>query len=383
MLLLVNPNLAVKRDVLLGIEGEVTARGWQWRLEYLPHLAERKEWSLPGPVDGVIAWPDNGEQLTFLSGLTTTMAVVSLGHLRAEGVPRAGFDNAAIGRQVADVLLEKGLRHFAVYGERFQYGYAVERAEGFAKRVEAAGCQAKKLAVPSGDFSGGQLEATLERVVGWLRGLPKPVGILADRDGSGLNLLLACRLSGLRVPDEVAVVAVGADDVTCSLARPRLSAVALPGRRVGVEAARMLAERLGGRRPVDVVFDRFELREEASSEVEVRRDAVVGTALAWIRDRAHEDLGVEAVARAAGVSRRMLELRFKRETGRTVHAEITRVRVERARRLLARTTLGLAEIAERCGYAEPQRLAEAFGRLMGCTPGAYRREVAGRGEPGS
>jgi LacI family transcriptional regulator len=73
------------------------------------------------------------------------------------------------------------------------------------------------------------------------------------------------------------------------------------------------------------------------------------------------------------MSRRGLELGFKRCLGRTIHDEITRVRIDAARNLLAMTDLPIAEIALRCGFEWGSTLSSVFRRVTGTTPRTFRK----------
>jgi LacI family transcriptional regulator len=76
--------------------------------------------------------------------------------------------------------------------------------------------------------------------------LPKPVGVFAYHDLWAVQLIEACRLAGLRVPDDVAVIGTDNDDLLCRLSRPALSSIIIPGERVGWEAAAILDRLLEG-----------------------------------------------------------------------------------------------------------------------------------------
>jgi transcriptional regulator GlxA family with amidase domain len=118
--------------------------------------------------------------------------------------------------------------------------------------------------------------------------------------------------------------------------------------------------------------------------VPARNDSVPSVALTFIREHASEPIGISDVLAAVPLSRRPLELRFKRDTGRTLQEEIWRVRLERAKEMLVETDLPVAEIATRCGFSEPQRMTEVFGRELGIAPGVFRqshRMAGGRGCP--
>lgn len=73
------------------------------------------------------------------------------------------------------------------------------------------------------------------------------------------------------------------------------------------------------------------------------------------------------------------ELRFLREFTRTIgmtpHAYLLDVRVQAARRMIERGQRPLAEIALDCGFAHQSHLGSAFRKVLGVTPGEYRRRV--------
>jgi LacI family transcriptional regulator len=73
------------------------------------------------------------------------------------------------------------------------------------------------------------------------------------------------------------------------------------------------------------------------------------------------------------LSRRPLERRFRTVFGRTLLAEIHRVRVSEATRLLQQTELPIASVAKQVGFNGNDRLTEAFRTLLGTTPAAYRQ----------
>lgn len=69
---------------------------------------------------------------------------------------------------------------------------------------------------------------------------------------------------------------------------------------------------------------------------------------------------------------------FRRAVGITPHAWLTEVRVQAARRLLERTDLPLAAIAQDCGFAHQSHLGSALRQATGLTPRQYRLRFATR-----
>lgn len=370
--LLMRPDQMVKRDILRGIAEYGRERGG-WELDLLWPLMDLPE--LPAEVnpDVVIAWGEKKSDLPMLGKLG--VPVVMVGHLEAPGAAWVRYDNAGIGRRVAEFLMVKGFPNLAMVCEKLGAigDYSRERLAGFEGLAGEAGLFRGLFDTREWGQTPEAWAEILPRLGGWLEKLPKPVGIMADTDAGGYHVILACRLSGLRVPEEVAVIGVGGDEMICEFSFPRLSSVELNGIAAGRIAAG-LAERVAAGGGAEVVaVPGAEIVERGSSGFHAHRDEVVAKAVRMIANRAQGELRVDEVVREVGISRRSLEKRFKEWAGRGIYEEIQRVRLERAAELLARTDLRLGEIAERCGYVEQRRLSEAFRKRFGMSPRDYRR----------
>ncbi|MFE9256672.1 GlxA family transcriptional regulator [Streptomyces sp. NPDC006879] len=93
----------------------------------------------------------------------------------------------------------------------------------------------------------------------------------------------------------------------------------------------------------------------------------------WITEHPEGDLSVEALALRARLSPRHFARAFRAETGVTPGRYVDQVRVEHARRLLADTAAGIAQISRDCGYGTPEAMRRAFVRTLGQSPTEYRR----------
>ena len=82
------------------------------------------------------------------------------------------------------------------------------------------------------------------------------------------------------------------------------------------------------------------------------------------------------MVKRVGVSSSTLKSHFKAATGRTVHAEIQRVRLERAKQLIADTDLPLKQVAVQAGFQYVQYLTRLFRKCVGQTPARFRRQRA-------
>jgi LacI family transcriptional regulator len=76
---------------------------------------------------------------------------------------------------------------------------------------------------------------------------------------------------------------------------------------------------------------------------------------------------------AVGLSRSNLEKRFRDETGDTLHAMIHREKLEKARELLASSSLNINEISQMCGYPSLQYFYSVFRKSYDTTPKEYRQ----------
>jgi AraC-like DNA-binding protein len=89
---------------------------------------------------------------------------------------------------------------------------------------------------------------------------------------------------------------------------------------------------------------------------------------------AHYDdqLGVDDLARAAGLSRAHFSREFRRAFGESPHAYLLTRRLERAASMLRTTDRSVAEICFSVGLASVGSFTSSFTRTYGMSPTAYR-----------
>ncbi len=293
-------------------------------------------------------------------------------------VPAVVVDNEAVGRLAAEHLLEKGLRRLACCGPASVF-FSLRRMDGFAAAAAEAGIAVERHdgAFPFFGFSPRQAHA--QPVAAWLAALPKPVGLFAPTDNVALSLMRLCRNAGIRVPEDVAVIGVNDDALMAASASTPLSSVILPGDRVGHEAADLLERLMTGEEPPGAAAERRPLGVAArqSTDLLVARDAEAVAAYRWIEAHAHEPIGAAQVCEQTRIARRSLERRFKSTFDQTLNGAILRVRLGRARDLLATTDLTLPHVAQRAGFGHMGHFHQQFRRAFGVTPQAWRIQRQG------
>lgn len=106
--------------------------------------------------------------------------------------------------------------------------------------------------------------------------------------------------------------------------------------------------------------------------------------LDWLRRNLQRPLTLASIASRAGMSLRTLSRRFRDQTGTTPLQWLLTARVRRAQHLLETTTLGIEQVATRCGFESAASFRDRFGRVAGVSPSAWRRSFKARpGHPGA
>jgi AraC-like DNA-binding protein len=92
-------------------------------------------------------------------------------------------------------------------------------------------------------------------------------------------------------------------------------------------------------------------------------------------DKTHASVSIADIARECQLSRGYFIRAFSKSTGRTPHQWLLEQRTEQARQLVERTEMTLSEIAATCGFADQSHLNRVFLKLVGMSPGAWRRRA--------
>jgi LacI family transcriptional regulator len=332
--------------------------------------------------DGIIARIETPELVRLLKRLK--LPTVDLRCWRKiPQIPWFETDDREVVRLAVDHLRERGLRHFAFCGFSGA-NYSVRRRDFFCEILAEHGIAPNIYESPGPQrptTTGAEMLGMLDEqgVAQWLETLPQPTGLLASNDIRAQQVLIACQTAGIRVPDEIAVIGVDNDDVICPLCDPPLSSVEPDTERLGYLAAAMLDRMLAGETPPEettfVAPRRIVARR--STELWAIDDEPASRAYQFIRDSVDSGINVDDVARAAGLSRRVLERRMHQYFDKTPHELIAQFRMRRLRQLLEDTDLPLFEIAPLAGFTHVEHMSLFFKQHEGVPPGRYRTQQRG------
>jgi len=373
--LIVETSGAYGRKILSGIARYLRChQRWSVFLEQRELGSRPPAWLLDEKWDGIVSRPTDPELARVYREMKTP--VVDLNDLHDQlGLPWVCSDHEAMGRMGAEHLREKALRHFAFCGYSGE-AWSEKRQRGFCLTAGVDGGPVPVFESRWRNHEAPHGEADLAQLTQWLKGLPKPVGVMACNDVRGLDVLNACERAGLLAPEDVAVVGVDNEEIHCDFCHPPLSSVQPDAEAIGYRAAELLDELMSGVKPRErkILVPPLGVVERLSTDVLAVEDALVNRAVRYIRDHARDGCRVEDLTAHFHVSRATLERRFRKSLDRTPQAEIRRAQIEEVRKLLTGTSDTLEHIAEQCGFEHPEYLSVLFKRLTRQTPGEYRKQ---------
>ena len=283
-------------------------------------------------------------------------------------------DQYGIGTLAANTFLERKFTHFAFVGAIQDINWSRDRGAFFAACISKAGFDCHTY----GPLTARQKQdwgVERDHLCAWLKALPKPVAVFAAMDARGRQVLDACLTAGLDVPNEVAVLAVDNDKLICESTTPTLSSIQQDTERMGYEAARLLDQCMRQKRKskrVTRTFPPLAVVARRSTDAIHIADPLVARALEFIWLNAQNPIGVPDIVKHMGVSRRLLEMRFRKAFTCTIQKELQRTRLKRVKTLLAETNLTVTAIAKECGFTSKSYLGKVFLRTFHTTMTRYR-----------
>jgi len=375
VVLLVESSRASGRSLLSGVANYSRQHG-PWSFFWEPAGLE-SAWPVLASLeaDGIIL--RDGRHLDEVVRLGIPAVVI--GHKRQEvaGLVNVVTNSPQVGRLGAEHLLQCGFKHFAFVGVAqplaASASWSQVRCEHFVQRVREARCDVDTYEVRPA--AAGDWACERQALVQWLQKLPKPVGLMAGNDDCGVQVMEACKAAGLAVPDRVGVLGADNDEIVCGLSNPAMSSVAINFERAGFEAAAALDKLMAGDRqvPDKISVPATHVVTRCSTDIVAVADPALARAMRFIRDNARGAVGVNDVARSAGLSRRALERRFRNEIGSTILEQIRKARTEQICRMLVETPLPVGEIAESLGFDDVQHFSRYFRSAREISPLAYRK----------
>lgn len=103
-----------------------------------------------------------------------------------------------------------------------------------------------------------------------------------------------------------------------------------------------------------------------------RNNDIIDSAKAYIDSNYNKDISLDDISRTMNLSPYYFSKLFKEETGENFVEFLTRVRIEKAKQLLASPEKSMKEICSEVGYSDPNYFSRIFKKVSGQTPTEYR-----------
>lgn len=356
------PGEFVQETKLSGIGRYAAARGWE--AVSIPERDSRPDklkalLSAHRPVGCVVECTIGRRDLPpRLFGAVPVVYLDAYASLYGPQAARVAPDDGAI---VRAAMRELSAGRPAAYGfVGYYYATPWERArhQAFREQAGAAGKPFRVFRHVPSDRAGHGARSV--RLAAWLAALPRHAAVMAVNDQIAVDVSVAARAAGLRIPQDMTLV--GVDNKSVYPALSSISTVQVDYERAGWRSATLLERLMSGRAGpgAEEIFGPMMVVRRESTRGFGRREPYILDAVEIIRREACDGLTpAKLVARMPG-SRRHFEQRFREAMGHSVLDEIQSVQLEKVCMLLSRTDTSIEAIADFCGFGSGRALRTLF-----------------------
>ena len=288
--------------------------------------------------------------------------------------------NLAVIRNDADEIAKCAMKTFAESGryrtfayvnDRIDYEWSRRREEAFRKAVAAKGLGEAKIYKPSGLDA----DADAKPLAEFLKNLEYPAAVLTVNDMRAAEVIAATKASGMKVPGMISLLGIDNDPYICDSVTPGISSIEPDFHAEGAAAAALLDKMMKSRKPLGTQHVFFGV-----SRVVVRESmphlppaqSLVDRAKEFIKVHAAEGITPGDVAAHLGVSRPLLDLRFRETQKTSVGRLITSAKLAEVARRRKATRISISAISDLCGFKNANALKNLFKKRYGMSMREYR-----------
>ncbi|GAA1192159.1 AraC family transcriptional regulator [Streptomyces hebeiensis] len=152
--------------------------------------------------------------------------------------------------------------------------------------------------------------------------------------------------------------------------RRHLDGLARLGRRPGPDTSARTGAALAA-----LLLEIHAQAARAAGDLPALMDRRIHDVVEWLTRHPAGRLDVHAAAASAELSADQFSRLFRRETGQSYRAYQVRVRIDRARELLAESGMTVTQVAALLGYADHRLFVRQFKEHTGIAPGAWKRSA--------
>jgi len=304
----------------------------------------------------------SGKPIVLLNDWRFSDQPPNLGHVRT--------NDGEIGFKAADYFLSIGrFRSFGYIPAYTEKEWSVKRGRAFALRLKRKGHDCRMFSKENGEGQG--LES-------WLKSLPKPAAIFCAWDKIAADAAYAAQKARIKIPSQIVLLGVDNDEIYCTSTSPQISSIEFDAENEGKMAADLMLKMLSARKAstprticcgtVKRVVERESTKPPAPAAFLIER------ALKFIAENAVKGIGPQDVAAHLGVSRTLLDLRFREMDTGTVGELIMKRRLAVLSAMLRKSKLSIGRLAEECGFSNAKYAKAVFKKRFGMTMREWRRQ---------
>jgi len=326
-----------------------------------------KEWN----ADAIIAqWGNEG--INLLKSLDIPVILQNY-EKRSDYFSNLTGDYKATGKMAAKFFAQKGFHNFAFYGNKGVV-WSLERAEGYRREVERTG--GDYYYFETENLSGEQWSRSHIHLDDWLLSLPKPIALFACDDYFALQVSEICKINNIKIPDEISLLGVDNDELICNLSDPPISSIVLELEKGGYETGRLIdklvkKEKVG---QFNIVINPVRVEVRLSTEKYDVSSKYILEVVKYIEENFKSDISIDELSHLVPLSRRNLEVKFKKDLGTSIYQFILNCRVEHLAYLLLTTDRSLFDLAYEVGFKDCKNVSRVFKKFKSDSPNEYRQK---------
>jgi len=314
------------------------------------------------PVDGIIG---EAESVADAYVLRRKDAVVQITDTAAdEPVHSVTCDHRAVAAAAAEFFLKRRFGSFAFVDTPSEARFSRLRGDAFQSCLAQHGHRCERTRANAPGFAD------------WLRRLPRPCALLAANDHYAIHTINVCRVSGLRVPEDIAILGVDNTNIFCEHSLPPLSSILPAFESAGYQAASLLDKIMRGKvsRTRRILYGVEGIFERRSTECTGDAGSIVATAAHdYIRSHLSSQIGIKDIAAAVRANEQALRIAYRDTYGTSPLADLRELRLNSAAHMLRTTSTPVDAIPGLCGFGNALHAKTLFKRQFGMTMSQYRK----------
>lgn len=324
------------------------------------------QWAKEWKADAIIGrW--NESKLNLLESLDIPIVLQNT-RSRSDIYSNLTGDYLRTGQIAARYFRKKFFTSYAFFGIK-DVIWSAEKGRGFREEVMKEDAFYSQFEEEAG------IVHDRNKLTDWLKSLPKGTALFCCDDAHALTITETCMMAGIKVPDDIAVLGVDDDDLICEISDPTISSIQLEVEHGGYETCRLLHQQIlnNSRQLFNVFISPSEIKERNSTLTYNITDTHVKSLMKYIDENYMKEISMNEVFALVPLSRRSIEMRFKKSTGLTIYQYLLERRVEHLSYLLSTTDRPYIDLAYESGFRDLSNVSRTFRKFKGCTPIEYRR----------